>query len=216
MRRSSIVLTAAIFSLTLAGSLFAQGNFAPGEPTPGRRYDNDRDYDGRRDNDGRWSDRRDGVENWRSDYRYGGRQHLTKLAEEVYSRANSVCWEMNNYYKHNRDFDATYKEAYKILQDAKNIRRRIADGYYRERHETDEIERDLKDLDKLFHHVEEDIAAWRPYNGPRRRQGDPLLVRMDRLEEALHDLMVDYGTDSRFRDRIGRRNDGHRWGHRQY
>jgi hypothetical protein len=207
MRRTSFLLTA-IFSLALASPLFAQrGNIAVGEPYPGSRNNDGRGY-------GR--DRDDQIENWRSRYRFGGREHLTELANDVYEKANSVCWEMNNRYKHNRDFDATYREAYKILQDAKNIRKLISEGYYRQRHTSDEIERDLKDLDRLFHHIEEDIADWRPSVAPRRRPGEPLPVRMDRLEESLHGLMVDYGTDSRFRDRIGRRNDGHRWEHREY
>lgn len=151
-------------------------------------------------------------------YRFGQRGHLARLAAALERQANDVCWEMHRNYKRNRNWDENYRLMYQILQDAKHVRELVREQY-RGAENQDHIADDLHDMDRLFDRVQRRVARWEPDHGPRslpvadvRDLRDPrsghrptpgteLEARMQRLDDTLGHLMVDYGVRTRLEER---------------
>ena len=131
------------------------------------------------------------------DFEFGKRRHMVKLSDELYSSANALCWEIHRNYNNNTGYQKSYRKAYQLLQDSKNIRE-LAKGNRRFIRKDDELEQDLRNSDRLFHELEREVAGWRPDS--RRRSGS-LPSDLDRYEEALHHMMRDYGVASRYERR---------------
>lgn len=144
-------------------------------------------------------------------YAFGARSHLDELAVQLKNQANDVCWEMYRHYQHNHDFRETYREMYQVLQDAKHIHDLAHEDAHHnwggQGHE-DHIARDLHDMDRLFHHIEDDVEHWDagrggydPYHHRdhyfRGHYGGDLHAKLHRFETTLHHLMRDYGVRSR-------------------
>lgn len=125
---------------------------------------------------------------------FGDRHHVDTLADRMQREANSICWEMYNNYRHERGFRETYREMYTILEDAIHIHDLAHDDAHRHGNNEDHIAEDLHDIDRLFHHVEDDIRHWTSRN---RYHSHDLTYRMERLESTLHHLMDDYGVRSK-------------------
>lgn len=129
--------------------------------------------------------------------RYGGFSHIDDLAIELEQRARDILWEMHYHYRHNRDFDVTYAEAYSMLTQAKHIHAAEHRGDRRT------IVRVASQLDELFHHVEDDVRTWRPSRrhfvghgigiGHGIGHGGTLPAKMEAMELTLHHLMQDVG-----------------------
>jgi hypothetical protein len=130
----------------------------------------------------------------RSQYTFGARRHVDTLADRLRQEANAVCWEMYDNYQHERTFRETYREMYTLLQDAIHIHDLAHDDAHRGTDNEDHIAEDLHDIDKLFHHIEDDIEHWSSRN---RYHNHDLAYRMERLEITLHHLMKDYGVQSK-------------------
>ncbi len=139
-------------------------------------------------------------------YTFGARDHLDELAVQLERQANAICLEMYHNYQGNRGYRETYREMYKVLQDAKHIHELVHDRYHRnQRGGEDHIARDLHEMDDLFHHIEEDIARWTPDHGHHhdhfhrggRQQGQRLHRLVDEFSQTLHHMMEDYGVRSR-------------------
>jgi hypothetical protein len=141
-------------------------------------------------------------------YKFGAKVHVQRLAHEMYDMTNSICWEMHKYYRDNPGFRTTYREAWQMSQDAKEIEDLARRNYHRSPQKDDRIANRLADLDELFHHIESDVRRWRPSTREAYRGGD-LKAKMDQCEDILHHLMDDYGikwqvhaeADHRDRDR---------------
>ncbi|MDA0284897.1 MAG: hypothetical protein O3B13_05230 [Planctomycetota bacterium] len=129
----------------------------------------------------------------RTQYTFGARHHVDTLADRLRREANTVCWEMHDNYQHERGFRETYREMYSVLQDAIHIHDLAHDDVHGRTNNEDHIAQDLHDMDKLFHHIEEDIEHWSSRN---RYHSHDLIYRMERLETTLHHLMKDYGVRS--------------------
>ena len=129
----------------------------------------------------------------RSQYEFGARRHMDTLADRLQREANAVCWEMYYNYQHEPDYRTTYREMYKVLQDTIHIHDLAHDDAHRGTGNEDHIAEDLHDIDKLFHHVEDDIRLWSSRN---RYHHHDLGHKMERLETTLHHLMKDYGVRS--------------------
>lgn len=120
---------------------------------------------------------------------YGGFSHIDDLAVELEQRARDILWEMHFHYRHNRDFDITYAEAYSMLTQAKYI--------HAAEHRGDRaaIARIAGELDELFHHVEDDVRTWRPSRRHFIGHGGTLPQKLEAMELSLHHLMQDVGLD---------------------
>ena len=172
-----------------------------------RRYrDGDRGpYDNARrgDNDWRqrkwdWSQERyRGYENnRRPDFVFGRKSYVDRLSFDLYQQTNSICWEMYRFYQDNRGYRSSYAQMYEIRDRSLHINELVRDKYHRSRHDRDDIERELYDMDRLFHQIEDDIVGWRANSRDAYRGGD-LRAKMDICEVTLHDLMEDYGIKRR-------------------
>jgi hypothetical protein len=81
---------------------------------------------------------------------------------------------------------------YELREAALRVSELVRGSYHRSRHNEDDIERALYRMDRIFHHIEDDIARWRPNSRDAYRGGD-LHAKMEVCEDTLHDLMEDYG-----------------------
>jgi hypothetical protein len=137
---------------------------------------------------------------------YGGFSHIDDLAIELEQRARDILWEMHFHYRHNRDFDVTYVEAYSMLTQAKHLHAAEHRG------DRSAIARIAQELDELFHHVEDDVRTWRPSRrhfvghglgghgvghglGHGFGHGGALPEKTEAMELTLHHLMQDVGLD---------------------
>ncbi|MEX0715632.1 MAG: hypothetical protein WD066_03560 [Planctomycetaceae bacterium] len=134
-------------------------------------------------------------------YDFGARGHLDHLAFRIEREANDACWEMYRNYQANPGWRETYAEMYKVLQDAKHIQQLVRDRY-RATSDQDHIAADLREMDKLFHHVQDEVKRWQPdraaggfhHHDPRTAYHGDLFQKLSRFEETLHHLMTDYGV----------------------
>ena len=130
----------------------------------------------------------------RTHYTFGARRHVDTLADRLRREANTICWEMHDNYQHERGYRETYREMYTVLEDCLHIHDLAHDDAHRGTDNEDHIAEDLHDLDRLFHHVEDDIEHWSSRN---RYHGHDLAHKMERFEVTLHHLMNDYGVRSK-------------------
>jgi hypothetical protein len=124
---------------------------------------------------------------------HGSHRHVDRLALEVKNLASKACWEMHNSYRFYPEYEETYGEAFEMYKIAEHIHELV---HYGSSAKT--IDRNVVELDKLFHHIEEDVRAWGVYGhtGSHAR----LKNRMLELEDALHHLMDDVGVKSAFEE----------------
>jgi hypothetical protein len=124
---------------------------------------------------------------------FGGFSHVDDLAVRLEQLAREVCWEMHLNYAHNPDYLVTYAEAYEMLRQAKYIHQEEHHGH------RGEIARVVGELDRLFHHVEDDIRTWQPSHDQFVGHGS-LFDKMERMEDTLHHLMQDAGVTASVTD----------------
>ncbi len=134
-------------------------------------------------------------------YEFGKRTHVDRIAYEMTRNANALCWTAHRHYQGNPGYRITYKEMYKLVTDAEHIQKLVKDGYYRHRHDRDDIVQDLLEMDKLVDHVRDDVRYWHreetkldPLRLRRFDTDDTVLVRLAKLEDTVHHLMRDYGV----------------------
>ena len=137
---------------------------------------------------------------------FAARRHLDVLADRLFKDANEVCWEMYRHYDHNRGFRDTYREMYRVLKDAEHIHDLVHEAAHNGRHDEDHIASDLHEIDKLFHHIEDDIRNWSSSDRGHRdfghdvhgsEYGHGLTRKMRFVEQTLHHLMSDYGVKTK-------------------
>lgn len=137
---------------------------------------------------------------------YGSRRHLDTLSNDLYTRANAICWEMHRNYDNNSGYKRAYSKAYDILMSSKRIKE-VANSDRRYIKKDDTIERELFVCDRLFHDLESDVAGWTPDS---RRRGGDLREDLRQYERSMHHMMRDYGISSKFDRRNAGRGDGRR------
>lgn len=141
---------------------------------------------------------------------FAARRHMDVLADRLAKDANEVCWEMYRHYRHNRGFRETYREMYRVLKDAEHIHDLVHEGAHHGHQDEDHIASDLYEIDKLFHHVGDDIRHWTSSYRGRDSHGHDyshdvhgggishgLTRKMHYVEQTLHHLMSDYGVKSK-------------------
>lgn len=118
---------------------------------------------------------------------FGGFAHVEDLASRLESETNDLCYDMHYNYSHNPGYDQTYREAYHLY--------RVAEFIHAAEHisDRDAIRGKLAGMDKLFHHIRDDIRDWSRHH---HRQVGPygFNTRLDVIESVLHHLMTDVGV----------------------
>jgi hypothetical protein len=118
---------------------------------------------------------------------FGGYSHVDDLAGRLERQANELCLDLHYNYRHNREFAATYREAYQILVAAQYI--------HDQEHQGDraEVARRLNRLDGLFHHVQDDLQGWSRRNVRQIGRGGAR-SKLAQIDATLHHLMNDVGV----------------------
>lgn len=127
---------------------------------------------------------------------YAARTHLDTLASDLKYAANRVAWDMYENYTANPGYRETYREAYKMLQDAKHIYTLVYDEqYHLHQHPggVDHIATDLRDILALYQHIQQDIARWSPTIYNPYHDAGLLHAKMQKFGEVLNHILADYG-----------------------
>lgn len=130
------------------------------------------------------------------EYRFGARTYTKDLADDLAREANAICVELDRNYRENRRYREVYRDAYALITDARHIQQLVREGYLRRsRDRDDHIEKDLRDLDRLYHSVERDVRDWNPdRRAPGRQDRNTLARLMSDFDRTLDLLMTDYGV----------------------
>ena len=119
--------------------------------------------------------------------KFAGYSHVDDLAGRLERLANDLCLDLHYNYRHNRGFAATYREAYEILTMAQYIHDKEHQG------DREEVARRVDELDRLFHHVEDDVRGWSRRN-VRQIGRSGMRAKLNQMEATLHHLMNDVGV----------------------
>ncbi len=117
---------------------------------------------------------------------YGDFARCDDLAGRLETALNALCLDLHYNYQHNQGFAHSYREAYAVLQLAKEI--------HSKEHQGDRtfISRTVGTLDEQFHHVQEEIAEWTRQVQRPIGTGDAL-EKASAAEALLHHLCYDVG-----------------------
>jgi len=124
---------------------------------------------------------------------FGAYTQVPRVAADLPYYANNLCLTMHKKFQARPDFNATYRQAYALMQKAKTIRDLSANPANRE-----EIARRLPLIDEDMHTVVGGLEAWvsDSAGGPA---SDVAALKQDvaQLGNALHYLMTDVGVPHR-------------------
>jgi hypothetical protein len=119
----------------------------------------------------------------------GAYAHYHQLAERLEVLANQVCLELHHNYRHNRNYDEVYRDAYQLMEATKFVHDR-ADGDDREA-----IRRSAESIDQLFHRVQHDVEHWSRVE--HRQIGyNRLPAKISEMQSLIHHLMYDLGIEA--------------------
>jgi hypothetical protein len=119
---------------------------------------------------------------------FAGFERYEDLAGRLEHEANSLCLEMHFNYRHNKDFAEVYREAYSLLTAAQYLHGKAHQGD----HET--IRNRITDVDRLFHHLQEDMRGW-TRSATRQIGAGSLPYKLASVEAVLHHLCYDVGVE---------------------
>ncbi len=133
---------------------------------------------------------------------FGANLDVYNLSDDLVCQAKPILWEMYFHYSRNPGFRETYREMYSLYKDAKHIRKLVHKDVHHA-HQSQELNEnhiasDLRNLDKLFHHIKDDIHDWSRNSHFHHRHVRQLHSKMEVLGETLHHIMENYGMESRF------------------
>ena len=140
-----------------------------------------------------WSRNSNDSPRSRRTYEFGKRVHTRALADELYQQANTICWEMYQYYQRSPGYQATYGDMYGIQQASSRINRLVRDNYQGSGRDDDRLVRELYTIDEIFHRLEGRVDNWQADRRDADRGGQ-LRGRLKICTETLHHLMEDYGV----------------------
>lgn len=128
--------------------------------------------------------------------KFGAYAQVPRVAADLASFANNLCLTMHKRFQNQPDFNATYRVAYAVLQQAQTIRDMSGNVAYRE-----EITKRLPKIDEDMHVVVETIGPW-VSESSGASAGDIAALKQDvgQVGGALHYLMVDAGVAHKDQD----------------
>lgn len=117
---------------------------------------------------------------------FGSFKHYEELATRLAAIANELCLDLHHNHRRNPKFGEIYREAYKVLQDAKYV--------HGSEHRGDRkaLQAAIGPLDELFHHVRGEISDWKSEEVRRVGSASPP-ARLEEMEALIHHLMFDAG-----------------------
>jgi len=119
--------------------------------------------------------------------KFDGFQRHEDLSGRLESETNLLCLELHYNYRNNQNFQEAYREAYAIYETAKYIHGKDHQG------DRNAIRNRMVELDKLFHHVQEEVSRWTPQ--PQKIIGGTSLpAKLGATEAVLHHLCFDVGV----------------------
>lgn len=118
---------------------------------------------------------------------FGGYSRYEDLAGRLSIEANALCLDLHYNYRHNRNFAEVYRESYDVLQAAKYVHGKEHQG------DRDAITRRMVEIDKLFHHVQDETRGW-TRAGTRQISSGELPAKTAAVEAVLHHLCYDVGV----------------------
>lgn len=118
---------------------------------------------------------------------YGGFSYCNDLTGRLEAQLNLLCLELHYNYQHNPDFNHTYREAYDLLQLAKQLHVLDHQG------QREAIRQAVTSVDQQYHHIQDDIASWTRQNRRHLPPGDAL-QKAANGEAILHHLCYDVGV----------------------
>lgn len=119
---------------------------------------------------------------------FGGFSYCNDLTGRLEAQLNLLCLELHYNYQHNPDFAHTYREAYNLLQLAKQLHALDHQG------QREAIRQAVTDLDQQYHHVQQDIASWTRQDRRHIPPGDAI-QKASAGEAMLHHLCFDVGVN---------------------
>jgi len=119
---------------------------------------------------------------------FGGFRQTNDLSGRLVFEANRWCLDMHYNYRHNPDFEVTYRDAYRVLLAARNVQ-----GATQET-DREAIRTELTAVEPLFHGVQEKVKTWS--REERRPVGaDGINEKTQIVESILHHLLFDVGVE---------------------
>lgn len=118
---------------------------------------------------------------------FGGFGRYEDLAGRLVLEANALCLELHHNCRHNRNYAEVYRESYAVLQAAKYIHGKEHQG------DRAAITRQMVEIDRLFHHVQEETRGWTGA-GIRQINAGALPEKLAGVEAVLHHLCYDVGV----------------------
>jgi len=119
---------------------------------------------------------------------FGGFRQIEDLSGRLEIEANRWCLDMHYNYRHNPDFAATYREAYKILLASRYIHSAEP------RTNRQAIRTEIATIEPLFHQVQEKISSWTREERRPIRDGN-INNKTEVVESILHHLLYDVGIE---------------------
>lgn len=119
---------------------------------------------------------------------FGGYARCEDLAGRLATDANRLCLDMHYNYQHNPGFAATYREAFDLLQAAKYVHAKEHQG------DREAIRQQVTNMDRLFHHVQEEMARWTRHHHRQVASGG-VIEKSSSVEALLHHLCYDVGVE---------------------
>lgn len=122
---------------------------------------------------------------------YGAFAHTTDLAYRFERLMNDLCLDMHYNYQQNPEFDEVYREAYDLLNIAKDILASAEQG------DLGDVAEQLFGLDQLYYHLLDQIADWNRTEQKPIGEHD-LLTKLSLVEATMQHLMYDSGVEPSF------------------
>ncbi len=118
---------------------------------------------------------------------FGGFSRYEDLAGRLVSEANAMCLDLNYNFRHNRNFNEIYAEAFGVLQAAKLVHAENHNG------NRETIVQRVAEIDRRFHHVRSEVSGWRPEQVKIIGNTD-LNTKLESVEAIIHHLAFDVGV----------------------
>ena len=130
--------------------------------------------------------------------KFGAYAQVPRVAADLADSANAMCLTMHKRFQNRPGFNATYRVAYSVLQQAQAIRDMSGNPAYRE-----EITKRLPKIDEDMHRIYAEIGGW--VNESSNSSADDIATLKRDVEQvggALHYLMVDAGVAHKDQDPV--------------
>ena len=119
---------------------------------------------------------------------FGGFSHTEDLSGRLEADVNSLCLDLHYNYQNNANFVEAYREAYGMLQAAKDVHAKEHQG------DRAEIARQVQGIDQQLHHIQQEVTTLQ--RQPNRQIGvGGAVTKAQNMEAVLHHLAYNVGVE---------------------